>query len=112
MPNELAGLAARHRESQTVNHIVQAPLQLLEQDFAGDALGAKSLLEVVPELAFLREIHALGFLLFTQLQTVANDFGLPVLPVLSGSEVSLFDGALVAKALAALQEQLDAFTTA
>jgi hypothetical protein len=32
--------------------------------------------------------------------------------VLSGSEVTLFDGALVAEALAALQEQLDAFTTA
>jgi hypothetical protein len=43
-------------------------------------------------------------LFFTQLQTVANDFGFAVFPVLSGSKVTFFDGALVAETLRALEE--------
>ena len=78
----------------------------------GAALGATGdFLERAQELAKAKvdvvaidSAHALGFLFFTQLQTVANDFGFAVFPVLSGSEVTLFDRALVAETLGALQE--------
>jgi hypothetical protein len=55
------------------------------------------------------KVNALGFLLFAQLQTVADHLGLLVFPVLSGSEVALFNGTFVAEALRAFQEELDAF---
>ena len=71
-----------------------------------------SLLEIVAELAFLGEVHALRFLLLAKLQTVANDFGFAVLTMLAGSEIALFDRTLVGEALCALEEQLHALATA
>ena len=70
------------------------------------------LLEVVAELAFLGEVHALGFLLLAQLQAVAYDFGFAVFAVLAGSKVALFDGTLIAEALGAFEEQLHALAAA
>jgi hypothetical protein len=43
------------------------------------------------------------------LQTVSDYLSFLVFPVLSGSEVALFDRAFVAKALGAFEEKLDAF---
>src|SRR5206468_3595066 len=105
-------LATRLRKSQAVDDVVQTPLELLQQLLAGHALGLRSLLEVVAELAFLREVNALGLLFFTQLQTVANDLGFAVFPMLSGSEVTLLDRTLVAEALCAFEEQLHALAAA
>ena len=50
--NNLAGLAARDGKAQPEGHVVQAALQLLDQQFAGDALCAVGLLVVLAELAF------------------------------------------------------------
>jgi hypothetical protein len=72
-------------------------------------LEGNGLLEVIPELAFLGEIDAFGFLFFAQLQTVAYNFGLLVFPVLSGSEVAFLNRTFVAEALRALKEELDPF---
>src|SRR6476646_10534139 len=69
-------------------------------------------LKVVAELVFQGEIHALGLLLFPELQAVAHDFGFAVLAMLAGSEVALFHGALVSKTLGPFQEQFHAFATA
>ena len=83
VPHQLTSLAAGHSETEAVNHVVQTALQLLQKHFAGDTTGACRLLEVIAELAFLGEINALGFLLFAQLQAVANDLGFAVLAMLS-----------------------------
>src|SRR5580693_6401894 len=105
-------LAPRLREAQAVDHVIQTAFQLLQQQLAGDAFGARSLLEVVAKLTFLREVDALGFLFFAQLQAVAYDFRLAVFPVLSGGEVALLDGTLIAEALCAFEEQLHALAAA
>src|SRR5581483_4736312 len=99
-------------ESQAVHHVDETPLQLLQQHLAGDALAARRALEVVAELAFLREVNALGLLLFAELQTVADDLGLAVLAVLAGGEVTFLDRTLVGEALCAFEEQLHALAAA
>jgi len=85
---------------------------LLDQQLARDALRAAGLFVVFAELAFEREVHALGLLLFMQLQAVADDLGLAVLAVLTGRKVALLEGATVGGALGALQKKLGAFATA
>jgi hypothetical protein len=84
----------------------------LQQHFAGDAPGAGGFLEVVAELAFLGKVDALGFLLFAQLQAVADDLGFAVLTMLAGSKIPLLDGTLIAEALGAFEEQLHALAAA
>ena len=54
----------------------------------------------------------LAFCFSRKLQAVSDDLRLAVLAVLAGSEVALFDGALVAEALCPLEEQLHAFAAA
>ena len=110
--HQLSRLAPRLCEAQTEHYIVETTLQLLQKQFAGHALCARRLLEVVAELAFEREVNTLGFLLFAQLQTVANNLGLTVFPMLSGSEVALLDGALIAETLCAFEEQLHSLAAA
>jgi hypothetical protein len=107
--HQLARLTAGDAEAEAVDDVIETALELFEQLCAGDTLEADGLLEVVPELAFLGEVDAFGFLFFAQLETVAYDLGLFVFPVLSGSEVAFLNGTLVAEALRALQEELDAF---
>src|SRR5258708_7869152 len=106
---QLARLAAGNAEPEPVDNVVQAPLERLEQLRTRHTFGFDRVLEVIPELAFLGEVDAFGFLFFAQLQTVAYNFGLLVFPVLSGSEVAFFNRTLVAEALGAFQEELDAF---
>jgi hypothetical protein len=84
----------------------------LQEQFAGDTRLARGFLKVVAELVFQGEIHALGLLLFAELQAVAYDFGFAVLAMLAGSKVALFHGALVSETLGPFQEQFHAFATA
>ena len=112
MTHQLASLAPRHGKAETIHHVVQTPLQLLQQHLAGDAFGAKGAFEVVAELAFLGEVDALRLLLLAKLQTVAHDLGLAILAVLAGREIALFDRTLVRKALCAFEEQLHALAAA
>src|ERR1700674_1521642 len=107
--HQLARLAAGNAEAQSVDDVVQTPLERLQQLRARNTLGPDRVLEVVPELAFLSEVDAFSFLFFTQLQTVAYNLGLFVFPVLSGSEVAFLNRAFVAEALRAFQEELDPF---
>src|SRR6516165_2826294 len=110
--HQLARLTPRLRESEPEHDVVQTALQLLQQLLAGHALGACGLLEVVAELAFLGKVNALRLLLFTQLQTVADDFGFAILPMLPGSEVALLDRTFIAEALCAFEEQPHALAAA
>jgi hypothetical protein len=110
--HQLARLTAGSSKAETKYNAVQAAFELLQEQFASNALRARGLLEVVAELTFLREVNTLGLLLFAQLQTVTYDFGLAVLAMLAGSKVTLFNGALVAETLSAFEEQLDAFAAA
>ena len=92
MTHKLARLTTRYAEAQAVHDVVQAALELLQKQFASDALGAGSLLEIIPELAFLGKVNTLGFLLLAKLQAVTYDFRLAVLAVLAGSKIALLDG--------------------
>src|SRR5882724_1192521 len=100
--HQLARLAAGNTEAQPEDNVVETPFERFQKLRTRDTLGSNRVLEIIPELAFLGEIDAFGFLFFAQLQTVAYDFGLFVFPVLSGSEVAFLNWAFVAKALRAL----------
>src|ERR1700691_4523030 len=110
--HDLARLAPRAGKPEAEGHVVETTLELLQEQFAGDALGPRCLLVIGAELALQGEINALGLLLFAQLQTIAYDLGLAVAAVLAGSKVALFNGALLGKALGAFQKELHAFATA
>ncbi len=70
--------------------VIQAPFQLREQVFAGDALLASGLLEVRAELVLENAVHPLHLLLLAQLQSVSDDLRLAIPAVLAraGSFVS------------------------
>jgi hypothetical protein len=110
--DQLPRLTPRLREAQAKNDVVQTPLELLQKQFARDASRARGLLEIVTELAFQREVDALGFLLLAQLQAVANNLGFAVFPMLSGSEVALLNGTLIAETLRAFEEKLHTLAAA
>jgi hypothetical protein len=110
--DKLTRLTARNSETEPEDNIVQTAFELFQQLSAGYAFGPGRVLEVVPELAFLGEVNALGFLFFAQLETVAYNFGLLIFPVLSGGVAALLDGTFVAEALGAFQEELNTFPAA
>jgi hypothetical protein len=84
----------------------------LQKHFAGNAASPGRFLEIIAELAFLGKVDALGFLLFAQLQAVADNLGLAVLAMLARSKIPLLDGTLIAEALGAFEEQLHALAAA
>src|SRR5258708_25241860 len=110
--HKLPRLPARHSQANPVHHRIQTAFQLLQQKFAGYALGARSLLEIVTELAFLRKVHALGLLLLAQLQAITNDFRFAVLAMLAGSKVTFLHRTLVGETFRAFEEQLHALAAA
>ena len=113
MTNDLTGLAAAHREAETVGDVVEAGLKLLEQEFAGDAGLVGGLLVVGAELSLEGEVDALGLLLLTELETVADDLlDLAGLAVLAGGEVALLDGAFLGEALGSLEEEFGSVAAA
>ena len=110
--NDLASLATRNRIADAVRHVVETTLKLLQQQFAGNAGLVGSLLVVRAELRLEREVDALGLLLFTQLQAIADDLLRARLAMLARGEVALVDGALLTEATRTLEEKLDAIATA
>src|SRR4051794_31970566 len=106
MPYQLARLRARGGETEPVDHVVETPLEQLEQGDTSDALGPFRFLEVAAELVFEHAVNALDLLLLAQLQAVAGELRLTRLAVLTGREVALLDGALLRVAALSLQEKL------
>ena len=78
----------------------------MQKHLTGYASSPCRFFKVIAELAFLGKVDALCFLLFTQLQTVADYLGFTVLAMLSGSKVALLDGTFIAETLGAFEEQL------
>src|SRR5438128_9203072 len=112
MPHELARLRTRGREPEPVGHVVEPPLEQLQQRLARDAARALRLLEVAAELVLEDAVDALDLLLLAELHAVAGHLLLPRLAVLTGSEVALFDRALLGVAALALEEQLHSLAAA
>ena len=114
VPHQLPRLAPGLREARSIDHIVQPPFQLLQQQFAGHAPGARGLFEIVAELAFQREVYALGLLLLAQLQAVANYSSLAVLPLCcpESRELRFSMGHLSLKHFCAFEEKLHALAAA
>src|SRR5690606_15317300 len=98
--------------TDTVDHVVEAALQRLQQQFAGDALGPVGRFEVAAELVFEHAIRPLDLLLLTQLDAVAGHLRATRPPVLAGGHIALFDRALLRVAALSLDEQRHAFTPA
>ena len=101
-PDQFEGAA--RAEAHAINHAVQTALQVAHQVVAGDALLVRGFFEAGAELALQHAVDAPDFLLLTKLQAVAHDLRLAGLPVLSGNEVALFDGALFGVAALAFEE--------
>src|SRR6185369_7351288 len=109
--DHLAGLAARGGHAQAEHDIVEPALEQLEQVLPRAPALALGHGEVAPELALQHAVDALGLLLLAQLDAVVGELG-PRQPMLARGIVPPLDGALVAEAPRALEEQLDAFTPA
>src|SRR5262249_20277277 len=75
MPDQLPPLSARRCESERIDDVVEAQLELPEQIVAGDAVLFSGPSEVQTELPFQQAVNALHFLLFAKLQTISQDFG-------------------------------------
>src|SRR5436190_12357285 len=112
MAYELARLGARGRQPESVDDVVEPPLQQLQQRLAGDPARPVGHLEVAPELVLQHAVDALDLLLLAQLQTVPDQLRLAQLAVLPRRQVALLDCALLRVAALALQKELHAFAPA
>src|SRR5215468_3934140 len=111
MPDHLTRLSARGGHAQAEHHIVQPALEQLEQVLPRTPALALGDGEVAAELALQHTVDALGLLLLAELDAVVRELR-PGQSVLARRIVPPLDGALVAEAPRALEEQLDAFTPA
>src|SRR5262249_6576667 len=104
--HQLPRLRPRRRPAEPVDHVVESPLEQLQQRHAGDAAGPLGGLEVPAELVLQHPVNALHLLLLAQLQTVAGELRLARLAVLPRREIALLDRALLGIAALSLEEQL------
>src|SRR5690606_41103482 len=92
-------------ELEAVYHVVQAPLQDLQQSLARNTLGLGRHLVVPPKLALQHAVDAAQLLLLLQVQGVIRRLP-PPLPVLTGRVGPPGHGALVAVALVTFEVKL------
>ena len=109
--DELAGLAARGREAEAHEDVVQAALEQGQKVLAGDARLRRRSLVVVAELLLEHAVVPPRLLLLAKLHAV---LGLLLAPtaVLARRVVATLDAALVRQAALALEEELLALATA
>src|SRR5271167_2792625 len=103
--DELARLAARGREAQPHQHVVQPALEQREQVLAGDPRLPGRLFVVAVELALQHTVVAARLLLLAQLHAILALFHAPP-PVLARRVGATLHPALVGQASLALEEQL------
>src|SRR5215470_3501135 len=111
MPDHLTRLSARGGHAQAEHHIVQPALEQLEQVLPRTPALSLGDGEVAAELALQHPVDALGLLLLAELDAVVRELR-PGQSVLARRIVPPLNGALVAEAPRALEEQLDAFAPA
>src|SRR4051812_30217024 len=109
--DHLPGLAARGREAETHDDVVQARLEQREQVLAGDARLPRRLVVVAAELALENAVVPARLLLLTQLHAVLGLL-LAATAVVAGRVRATLDAALVGEAALALQEELLPFAAA
>src|SRR6185312_9999119 len=110
--NQLASLRVIGGEPQTIDDVVETPLEELQQVLTGHALHADRLVVVPAELALGETVEALDLLLLTQLRTVVRQLAPPRLTVLAGRVGAPLVAALVGVAAVPLEEQLHVFAPA
>src|SRR6266496_3308669 len=104
--DHLAALASGGRHAQPEHHVVQSPLQQLQQVLAGDPFLGLGPGEVAPELRLEHAVDPLGLLLFPQLHAVGRGLAAAE-SVLPRRVVAALDGALLGEAARALEKELD-----
>src|SRR5688572_23515951 len=109
--DELARLAARAREAEADEDVVQARLKDRQQVLAGDALLARGLGVVDPKLLFEYAVVASRLLLLAQLDAVLGLL-LASAPVVARRVRTTLDAALVGQAALTLEKELLAFAAA
>ena len=105
--DQLTCLGAGGSQAHAVDDVVETGFQQLQQQFAGVAALAGSFGKVATELALQDAVHALDFLLLTQLQAIVAGALAAGATMLSGLGVGL--GLGVEGATSALQEEIGAF---
>lgn len=83
--HQLTGSGAGRSDAQTEHHIVQTAFKKLEKHFAGDTLGAGSLVEKIAEIFLEHTIGIFSLLLLTQLSAILRSLAATVLAVLAGA---------------------------
>src|SRR3954454_17547620 len=109
--DHLARLAARRREAEPDDDVVEAGLEQGQQVLAGDARLPRRLVVVPTELALEHAVVATGLLLLAQLDPVLGLLRATT-AVVAGRVGAALDAALVGQAALTLEEELLAFTTA
>src|SRR6266545_1461328 len=104
--DHLAALASGGRHAQPEHHVVQSPLQQLQQVLAGDPFLGLGPGEVAPELRLEHAVDPLGLPLFPQLHAVGRGLAAAE-SVLPRRVVAALDGALLGEAARALEKELD-----
>src|SRR5579872_1872155 len=106
--DELARLRAGAGQIQTVDDVVEAPLEQLQELRARGALLARRFAEIVLELALHHAVKAAHLLLLAQLAAVFADLlAALALSLLTGGRAAALDRALLGQAAIAFEEQLD-----
>src|SRR5690606_5385579 len=112
MANELTRLGVIAREAHTVDDVVEATLEELDQRVTGDAGLLERLVVVAAELALRDAVDALDLLLLAQLLAVVRALAATVLAVLPRRVRTTLVAALVRVATLSLEEELHVFTPA
>src|SRR5579859_3502852 len=112
VPHELPRLLARRAQTEPVDDVVQAQLQVAQQVDAGHAWLPGRLVEIVAELLLEQAVDAARLLLRAQLDAVVGRLALARLAVHAGRERAALDGALRRVAPLALQVELGALAAA
>src|SRR5271155_2974459 len=109
--HDLARLRQRAGEAETIDHVVEPPLEQYEQVLAGDTVHPLSHLEVGGELRFHQSVDALDLLLLAQPDRELRKTRAR-LPVRTGRIIAPLDRTLVAVASLSLEEEFQSFASA
>src|SRR5260370_674879 len=85
--DDLPRLAPRRGESQAVDHVVQTPLQLLQEQLAGHTGLTRGFFGIITELVVWHELDAVGLLLVAVLKDMTRDVRCGVFSMLAGRVV-------------------------
>jgi hypothetical protein len=87
--DELTSSTTGRSDAQTINDVVKAALQILEENLTGDTTGTGSLLEHITELLLQHTICVLSLLLLCKHDAILGSLATTVVTVLARREVTL-----------------------